>query len=783
MARKEMKRKHRMTQSLHVESMESRELMTATLWRGSLNIKGTTFDDVIEVRRSPNLPDQIQVVENNKLTLTVSSSKVVRIKIAGREGSDTITINESHGKISVPTSIIGGANDDVIKGGSGRNDIDGGSGRNAVRRSMGRDFVKNAVAEHSVQKFGSEKAFKEFLVKSGRSRAGFGSLTGRFRMINDSGPVASPSVGTTTTTTKISAPGFSETNTQVSGIDEADIIENDGKRLYVLSRGELLIIDAQNPDAPAVESRTKIDGWPLAEYLHEGRLTVISSVWNSSSDASGGDAGIMPMLRIRGSSHVQVTVYDVANPASPAIVSQTSIDGSYSDSRMVDGKLALIVQNDLLSGYWGGGFGISIPTVRLAGGGFVKPVSDGSLTKMIQNTPLSGLLPNWSSTVVGTDGIKRSAKGLISQPRDLYCPVIGNEANLMSVVLVDTKSTSPGIIGATSIVGGYSSSIYMNSKDLYIFSPQWNSDSGDSTNAQRFDIAGNTPTLIATGTFSGHLLNQFSADANGEYLRVATTQWTESGTTNAVYVLTKQANTLKVVGSITGIAPGESIQSVRFVGDQAYVVTFRQTDPLYSIDLSVPTAPKIMGELKIPGFSRYLQPFGEGYLIGIGRDADPNTGRTMGLKVSLFDVRDASSPKELASYLLSQPSDGWSWSDAEWDHHALGYFPELGGVIALPVQGYVPGTPDPNAPDAYVPGVYQSDLVLFKIDPATGISQIGTISHSSNLLRSARIGDVIYSVADLDMKSVEVLSDAIKARGSVELQKPYGGSGDGIIMF
>ena len=771
----------RKSSPLHLEVMEPRQLMAASFLHGVLNVQGTLGDDLIDIHRAIQNPKLIQVFENQKLTLSVNSAKVSKIRVFGRAGNDSIQINESNGKILIPTSLSGGTGDDIIKGGSGRNEINGDAGRNAVRASSGKNIVQNAQKDHTLQQFGSEKAFRSFLIKSGNSRGNGYLAIGRVGMISDPTTVAAPTTGTSS---KISVPGFSQTNTQVSGIDEADIIENDGKRLYVLSRGELLIIDAQNPDAPAVESRTTIDGWPLAEYLNEGRLTVISSVWNTSGDAGGGDAGIMPMLRIRGSSHVQITVYDVANPASPAVVSQTTIDGGYCDSRMVDGKLALIVQNDLLSGYWGGGIRIDMPNVRFAGGGSVKSVSDGSLTKLIQKTSLSGLLPNWSSTVVGADGVKRSAKGLISQPKDLYCPAIGNEANLMSVVLVDTKSTSPGIIGASSIVGGYSSSIYMNAKDLYIFSPQWNSDSGDSTNVQRFDITGSTPNLIATGRFSGHLLNQFSADASGEYLRVATTQWTQSGTTNSVYVLTKQANTLNVVGSITGIAPGESIQSVRFVGDKVYVVTFRQTDPLYSIDLSVPTAPKIMGELKIPGFSRYLQPFGEGYIIGIGRDADPNTGRTKGLKVSLFDVRDASSPKELASYLLSQPSDGWSWSDAEWDHHALGYFPELGGVIALPVQGYEPGTPDPNNPAAYVPGVYKSNLVILKVDAATGITQLGTISQSSSLLRSARIGDIVYSVADLDMKAVEVLSDTIVNRGTVDLQKPYDyGSGDGVIMY
>ena len=232
----------------------------------------------------------------------------------------------------------------------------------------------------------------------------------------------------------------------------------------------------------------------------------------------------------------------------------------------------------------------------------------------------------------------------------------------------------------------------------------------------------------------------------------------------------------------TPLCLDESITSARFVGDTAYVVTFRQTDPLYTIDLSTPTAPKIVGELKLPGFSRYLQPLGEGYLVGIGRDADPATGRTLGLKVSLFDVRDAAAPTEVASYKISQPSDGWSWSDAEWDHHALGFFPEL-GVIAVPVQGYVQGVADPADPNGYVPYIQKSDLVLLKVDPTTGITELGTIDQNSTLLRSARIGDVVYSVADLDMKTAQVLTDGLVQRGSVDLQKPYDTSGGGGVIY
>ncbi len=782
MAFQDSRQNRRKASPLHFEVMEPRQLMAASFLHGVLNVQGTLGDDLIDIHRAIQNPKLIQVFENQKLTLSVNSAKVSKIRVFGRAGNDSIQINESNGKILIPTSLSGGTGDDIIKGGSGRNEINGDAGRNAVRVSSGKNIVQNAQKDHTLQQFGSEKAFRSFLINSGKSRGNGFKPIGTGIAINDTTPVAAPTTGTSS---KISVPGFSQTNTQVSGIDEGDIIENDGKYLYVLSRDQLLIVDAQNPDAPSVASRTTIEGWPLAEYLYQGRLTVISSVWNAMGSGSPTDSGIMPMLRIRGSSHVQVTVYDVTDPAALTLLSQTSIDGSYSDSRMVDGKLTLILQNDLMSGYWGGGVGIYAPNVKFAGGpAQIKPVSNASIAKMIQKTPLSGLLPNWSSTVVGQDGVKRSASGLISKPESLFCPAIGNESNLMSVVLLDTRSTTPGIAGATSVIGGYASSMYMNSKDLYLFSPQWNSDTGDTTNVQRFDISGDAPTLLATGSFSGHLLNQFSADANGEFLRVATTQWTPEGTTNSLYVLTNKADALEVVGAVTGIAVGESIQSVRFLGDQAYLVTFRQTDPLFTIDLSVPSAPKIVGELKILGFSRFLQPLGEGYLVGIGRDADPATGQTKGLKVSLFDVSDPSSPKELASYLVSQPAEGWSWSDAEWDHHALGFFPELGGVIALPVQGYEPGTPDPNDPAAYVPGVYKSDLVILKVDAATGITQLGTISQSSSLLRSARIGDFVYSVADLDMKAVEVLSDTIVNRGTVDLQKPYDyGSGVGVIMY
>jgi uncharacterized secreted protein with C-terminal beta-propeller domain len=373
---------------------------------------------------------------------------------------------------------------------------------------------------------------------------------------------------------------------------------------------------------------------------------------------------------------------------------------------------------------------------------------------------------------------------------------MGNEVNLTSVVLVNVHAATPGIAGATSVIGGYASTLHMNAEELYVFSPRQEWIHGERTDVQRFDITGTAPRFIASGSFAGHLLNQFSADDHGDFLRVAVTKTTHEppandapvtvgspdvvvslpfmpwtmNRSNAVYVLATQGDTLAVVGSVENIAPGESIMSARFVGETAYMVTFEQVDPLYVVDLSTPTAPRIAGELKVPGFSRFLQPLDDGFLLGIGRDADPETGRTRGLKVSLFDVRDASAPKEVGTFLVDQPADGWSWSDAEWNHHALGFFPEL-DVVALPVQSFVMVAA--NSPDGNPKWQTRAGVVVLDIDPVTGITELGTVEHDSRLLRTARIGSTIYSVADLDLKAVDVVGGALNPRGSAVLQQPY----------
>jgi uncharacterized secreted protein with C-terminal beta-propeller domain len=803
-----MARHHRSRDSLHrarsarqafsVERLESRMLLTATLGRGILAIRGTAAGDVIEVRRSADDANVLQVVENGTVTFSRAISAVRQIRIDGGDGNDEISVNQENGDIAIPTTIRGGRGNDLLQGGGGTNQIDGGLGRDAFKSGGGRNLVTSATRVDRLSRLGTQEAFRDYLANAARNRGDLGAMAAGFGARLNGSPQAmtTTSMPGSTGATADTASGHSQTNAQVAGVDEGDIIENDGRHLYILSRDELVIVDAHDADAPVVASRTKIDGSPLAEYLHEGRLTVLSSVWTPTN--APGNPGIMPLLGTRHAGQVQITVYDVADPAAPQRLSSTRIDGAYIDSRLVAGRLALVLQNDLLAGYWDGA-PVIMPAVMPEGrvAFAAPPVSDAALAKQIRQAPVARILPTWTTTVAKADGaVTTSPPRLVSRPQDVLCPALGDEVNLTSVVLFNVHAATPGIAGATSVIGGYASTLHMNAEELYLFSPRWESIHGDRTDVQRFDITGTAPRFIASGSFTGHLLNQFSADDQGDFLRVAVTKTTVEATadsasptigspgvaislpfmpwsmnrSNAVYVLATQGDTLAIVGSVENIAPGESIMSARFVGETAYMVTFEQVDPLYVIDLSTPTAPRIAGELKVPGFSRFLQPLDDGFLLGIGRDADPATGRTRGLKVSLFDVRDASAPKEVGTFLVDQPTDGWSWSNAEWDHHALGFFREL-NVVALPVESVVMVAADSS--HGFPTWQTRSGVVVLDIDPVAGIAEVGMVAHESHLLRTARIGSTIYSVADLDLKAVDVVGGELSPRGTVVLHKPH----------
>jgi uncharacterized secreted protein with C-terminal beta-propeller domain len=296
----------------------------------------------------------------------------------------------------------------------------------------------------------------------------------------------------------------------------------------------------------------------------------------------------------------------------------------------------------------------------------------------------------------------------------------------------------------------------MTKSALYVATPEHQyTDSGYSTDTRidRFATTGPAIAWKGTGLVSGTLINQFAMDERDGYLRVAThtnsAQWSTGGVSttrhdSGVYVLDTAGRTLDEVGRLTGLAPGEELYAVRYVGDTAYLVTFLRTDPLFAVDMSDPTAPTLLGELVVPGFSNYLQLVGDGLLLGIGQERAPDSWETH-VHATLFDVRDGAKMTEIEREFLD-PGYQWSWSDAQFDHHALLYS-EQDGLLVVPVSGsgYDPQT-------GYKYGQY---LKVLRVG-AEGIDVVGEIHPSEPTLRTVRIGDVLYAVGSTSVTAYRI---------------------------
>lgn len=561
----------------------------------------------------------------------------------------------------------------------------------------------------------------------------------------------------------------SETNVQEAGVDEGDIVETDGDFIYVISQNELLIFNALPADDMQLVSRTLLQETPSEMYLDGDRLTIVSSGFNYYAepwtlgpfvDFAG------PIFWPGGNANSTATVFDISDRASPEIIQKVELDGSVQSSRMIEGQLHLIMQNYL--DFPQPLFYEIDPTTGEPGTEPVNPdeiVWDGSTEYQyeteasyrarLQDAIADEALPSFTARGADPDD-PNMITGLVSEATEIYKPLAPDEQNLISVVTIDTRSGGPADIESASIFNSNATTTYVSSSSIYLVTPYWprwdvRGWAGEWSAILKFEITGNGTDLTATGGVNGRVLNQFSLGEHDGHLRIATTERWGTAARNNVYVLGQDGDDLVLTGAIENIAPGESIFSARFIGDRGYVVTFRRVDPLFTLDLSDPNDPQVAAELKLPGFSEYLQPLSEEYLLGIGRDADPETGIARGVQITLFNVGDIANPV-VADQFTFEDQQWWNWTPAAYEHHSVGYYPEY-DTLAMPITSgafEVPVDWDNDGQADYTYMQPRSALWVFDIDldiAQPDIEVRDTIVHDSGMQRSVRVNDVLYAIS------------------------------------
>ena len=759
----------------------------------TIRILGGAGDDTITINIPGNT--RIKTVLNGGAGNDTITGSDGHDTILGGSGTDTLIGRRGNDTLRGGTgddSLVGGlgndtlqgdAGRDTLRGGAGQNTLDGGADVDAFYGTRANDRVRLAVGE---QLIGNESTnplrqtddldqLKSWYIDT--ALAQWGGQLGKVAWPWRYGPIAVSDASGTSAVPTGSSPAqtgdFSGTNNQTAGVDEGDLVKTDGEHLFVLAGDGVDILNAWPAETLGVVSHITTPGWERSLFLHGTRLTVISqeNTWEpvGTADAdTSGSASALSWWNHAWQPRVNVTVIDVSAVASPTILEQTTLDGWLVDARAIDGRVLVVTQDT---------FDIPAPAVitipppihidpmpvdpgLIAGSSPIlidMPISigwpgyPGDGTRYVYEDEASyrdRLQKAWDTvalpqvTVTATGGGTTTTALLTAG--HTYLPVKPTDDRLLSVVSFNVDDDTAGPDASTT-VAGVSGGVYASASNLYVSATHWGNwwdpaDAGSTTNIYQFDLQDADVQLTAMGAVPGVTLNQFSLDESDDgLLRVATTSGFGDAATSGVYVLAASAGNLQTIGSVTGLAPGERIYSVRFIGDRGYVSTFRQVDPLFVIDLANPAKPRVVGELKVPGFSSYLHPLDATHLLGIGRDVDPATGRVLGLQLSIFDVSDPANPKRSATYTFA--GDGWqSWSAALWDHHALSWFAKQ-GILALPVQqgDWWQGS---------------NGLVVFKVDPSStdGFQNLGEIKHDDPVQRSIRIGDFLYSVSAGEVK-------------------------------
>lgn len=569
-------------------------------------------------------------------------------------------------------------------------------------------------------------ALREFK-RTALARVGPYGLPGGFRsgVMLDGARVAAEA------TSQSAAPEHSTTNVHEPGVDELDVVKTDGKRLVTVVGRKLRVVD--------VATRRLTDSIDIGShyatglFLHGDRALVLAP-------ADYAEPGIL-RDSISGLYVPEMRLVSV-DLAAGRVDGELTVDGNMVDARSVDGIARVVVRSG--------------PRMAFDHPAGLRSEAEATARhrKMIRRSTIADWLPRYALR----SGVVERTGRLVDCSRISH-PEPATGVSMLTVLTFDVGADlgtgdPVSITGEGGTVYGTAESLYVADDNVDFGMPVPMEDGTapeqkqQRTTVYQFDTSGRgAPRFVASGAVDGSLLNQYSLSEYDGYLRVATTEqgWSSSGaqmrSQSAVTVLQRQGDRLVRVGGVGGLGKGEQIYAVRFLGDTGYVVTFRQVDPLYRIDLSDPRQPRLAGELKITGYSAYLHPVGDGRLLGVGQEATTD-GRTTGTQVSLFAVDGP--PRRLAQHRISG-----AHSEAEWDPHAFLYWPQR-SVVVLPIMQW---------------DIYRADdgprVLVLRID-GDRLTEVGTVTHPHKgdmvreIRRSVVIGDVLWTVSDAGVRANDI---------------------------
>lgn len=553
---------------------------------------------------------------------------------------------------------------------------------------------------------------------------------------------------------------YSTTNVQEEGVDEADVIKTDGDYFYVARGDSLRIVRAKPLDQLAEVGRLDFDDLLVSDmYLYGNKLIILAQRYSAGAGGwrePAADILIWPPYYTE--ARLTLVEVNITDKTAPSVIKRVELDGALVDSRLTNNRLILIMT--------------------------VAPLLPTNPTPLAINAmPLEDFLPK---QYIG------EAENPVVTWENCLRPEDPDGYYLTAVLTLDAADVE-NVVHSTAIVAA-AGTIYASTEALYITNPQydWTAEMRETTDIHKFAFnQDGAAVYAASGSVPGQLLNQFSLGEHEGRLRVATHVWNNDfwgvfepdvavsnsngnagaqnqpppANYNAVYVLGEKDGALEVKGYVENVAPGEQLYAARFLGERGFLVTFFQVDPLFTLDLSDPTNPRVMGELEIPGYSEYLHPWGEDYLIGIGRSTIETDWGTMvsGVQLSLFDISNLSEPTEIDRLELGGYG---SWCDISWTHKAFATIP-ANHTIALPVHL----TPANTSPWVWKEPVFDG-VVCFLVDVENGFVESGRLDtvvkaavsyhYYGGWRRPALIGNTLYSLSE-DGVSAADLDDLSQA--------------------